>query len=215
MKTIRLLVIISLVFIGCNKTYSQDNNSIHELDSIAVNIFKSVNNKDFNTLLDMTYPKLFEIVSKENMLPVLKSMFEGNEEFAIELPKDIPEFKISNVFIDKETKADYAFLSYDLKMKMTFKNQKFSDEEKDTMQEMMKIQGMDVEFISNNALNVLMKDRIIIFIKDDTTNNLWKTLNYDPDSPMFFQILSVGILEKAKEYNQNLMLESKKKQKTN
>lgn len=215
MNIIKTLIVTLFLVTGFAELYAQDDKASQELDTIAIKIFESVNNKDFDTLLDMTYPKLFEIVPKESMLPIIKSMFEGNDEFAIEIPNEIPNYKLSDVYKDEETKADYAFLSYDLKMKMTFNNKTFSDEQKETMKKMMKIQGMDVEFLSTNTLNVLMKDRLIIFIKDNSTNKSWKTLNYDPDSPIFFQILSVEILENAKAYNQNLMLESKKQTKTN
>ena len=55
-----------------------------------------------------------------------------------------------------------------------------------------------------------MKDRITIVLKDNSTNNNWAMVNYDPDSPIFYQILPSELLEKAKIYKQDLMLESAK-----
>jgi hypothetical protein len=94
---------------------------------------------------------------------------------------------------------------------MIFNNQEFKDEEKETMISMMNVQGMEVEFISNNSLKVFIKDNLTIILKEDSTDNKWVMINYNPDSPLTYQILSSSLLEKAKEYKQNLMLERKKK----
>ena len=50
-----------------------------------------------------------------------------------------------------------------------------------------------------------------ILIKDESTNNKWAMINYDPDSPLFFQLLSATVIEKAKSYYQDLMIAQKKK----
>lgn len=60
-------------------------------------------------------------------------------------------------------------------------------------------------------MNVNAPDRLVIFLKDEKTNGEWKMVNYDPNSPLFVQILPVEIIEKAKNHHQAIMLESKKK----
>ena len=95
-------------------------------------------------------------------------------------------------------------------MKMTFNKQEFDDEAKKTMVSIMSLKGMDVDFISNNAMNVLIKDCVTIILKEDSTNDKWIMVNYDPDSPFFYQIVPSSIMEKAKLYKQDLMLERKK-----
>ncbi|WP_299886655.1 hypothetical protein [uncultured Lacinutrix sp.] len=208
----KILTLCFLVFGFISKSYSQDVKN-KELDSLAVKMFKTINDKDYNSILEMTHPKVFDIVPKETMATVLKSTFEGNEEFSIDMPKEIPQYKISSVYKDIDNNSDYAFLSYDLKMTMSFNNQEFDEESKEMMKNMMLMKGMEAEFISNNTLKVLMLNRLTILVKDKATNNKWVMVNYDPDSPLFFKILSVNIIEKAKEYNQGLMIESKKEQK--
>lgn len=189
--------------------------SIHaqqaEVKAMVDKMFADVLNKDFESLLNMTHPKVFDLVPKEQMLPIIKSTFEGNDEFSVELPKETPSYKISEVFKGKNNNLEYAFVTYDMAMNMTFKKQEFDEESKKMMIPIMKAQGMDVTFTSSNSMNVLMRDRLTIFLKEDATKNEWVVVNYDANSPLFYQVLSSDLLEAAKTYKQNLMLESKKK----
>ena len=54
-------------------------------------------------------------------------------------------------------------------------------------------------------------NRMVIFIKNETSNNKWTMLNYDANSPIFVDLLPVRVIEKSKDYHQNIMLEAKKK----
>ncbi|SNR15081.1 conserved exported protein of unknown function [Tenacibaculum jejuense] len=185
---------------------------VGEIRQIANKMFEDMNSRDYDAILEMTHPKVFEIISKDQMKTVLKSTFEGGNEYSIEIPKETPDFKISKIFKESENNLSYAFITYDMTMKMTFHNQTFDDEAKKVMAGVMKSKDMDVTFISNNAMNVLMNNRMTIVLKDKVTKNKWVMINYDPDSPLFYQILSSVVLEKAKTYKQDLMLENKKKQ---
>lgn len=200
-----------LVTTSISSSFGQETTNAEFIDGLAKKMFVDLNNLDYDAILDMMHPKVFDIAPKDQMKTLIKSTFEGNEEFAVEIPKEIPDYKVSKVFIGQENNLEYAFVSYDMNMKMTFNNQEFDDEGKEMMTGIMKSQGMEVDFVSNNAMKVLMKDRMTILLKEDATKNKWVMINYDPDSPMFYQILSTELLEKAKEYNQNLLLESKKK----
>lgn len=205
-------VVLILVFASMAPTmsFSQEAMTSIDLDAIAKQMFIDVNDKNYDAILNMTHPKVFDMVPKETMKTVIKSMFEGNEQFLIEIPSEIPEYKLSEVFKGSDNNLEYSFVSYDMKMNMTFNDQEFDDEAKKTMTSMMSAQGMEVEFISNKTLKVLMKDSMTILLKEDATDNKWVMINYDPDSPLFYQILSKDVLEKAKNYKQDLMLQRKK-----
>lgn len=188
---------------------AQENTSV--INDIAQKMFEDMINKDFDAIIDMTHPKVFDIAPKDQIKEVFKMTFEGNSEFAIEIPDKIPTYKISEVFKGTENNLEYAFISYDLRMKMTFHNQEFDDEAKQTMTAMMKVQGMEVTFLSDNSMDVLLKDSLTIILREDATDNKWVMVNYQADSPLFFQVVSSELIEKAKEYKQNLMLATKKK----
>ena len=206
----KISFVLSLILSNPCTGYAQENTSNIKVKQIADKMFTDIFKKDFDAILDMTHPKVFELVPKDQMKELIRSMFEGNDEFKVEILNNSPEYKLSDVFKGNENNMEYAFLSYDMKMKMIFKNQEFDDDAKKMMIPIMKAKGMEVEFVSNNAMKVLMRDRLTILVKEDATENKWVMVNYDPDSPLFYQILSTDLLEKAKDYNQNLLLESKK-----
>jgi hypothetical protein len=203
-------ILFSLSIIATLSTaHAQENKSV--IKDLAHKMFVDVLNKDFDAIIDMTHPKVFDIAPKEQIREVFKMTFEGNDEFSIEIFDKIPEYKVSKIFKGAANNLEYAFVSYDMKMKMTFNNQEFDDESKKMMTSMMKAQGMDINFISDSAMDVLLKDSLTIMLKEDATNNQWVMVNYDADSPLFYQVVSSDLIEKAKEYKQNLMLESKRK----
>lgn len=183
--------------------------STEQINKIVKKMFVDINEKDYGAILEMTHPKVFEIVPKETMKKFLENMFEGNEEFSIEIPKMNPDYKLSEIFKGSKDNLEYAFVSYDMKMKMTFLNQEFDEETKQVMASMMKMKDMDVSFISNSSMDVFMKNRVTILLKDNSTENKWVMVNYDADSAFFHEILPKSLLEAAKDYKQNLMLESK------
>ena len=208
----KFLIVIFLYLAFAPKGFSQEVEIKKELDSISRKMFEDMNNRDFDAIMDMTHPELFKLVPKESMIDLMKSMFEGTEELSILVSDEIPDYYVSSVFRDEENNSDYAFVDYDLSMTMTFHKQEFDEEAQETMVKMMKLQDMDVDFLSNNSMAVNMLNRMTIIIKDESTNNKWAMINYDPNSPLFFQILSASVLEKAKDYYQDLMIEHKKKQ---
>ena len=210
-KTYRFkIVTIGVLFLlVCATNFAQSNNeTLKHIDSLTLKMFNDMNNRNYDGILEMTHPKVFEILPKETMKTVIKSTFEGNEEFSINIPKIVPEYKLSEIFTNETDSINYAFASYDLKMEMTFHKQDFDEESKDMMKTMMKSKGMDVTFLTDNTMSVLMNDRITIVLKDNTTNNKWVMINYDPDSPLFYQIVPGSIQDSAKNYKQNLMAET-------
>lgn len=211
-KIYKILFFCFLLFGFTSKNYAQEhvNTDLKHVDSLAQKMFVDLNNRDFDAILNMTHPKVFEILPKESMKSVIKTMFEGNEDFSIAIPEIIPKYKLSELFKSEENHLKYVFVSYDMTMKMTFNKQEFNDESKQIMIPMMAAKGMDVEFISNNTMDIFMKDTMTIILKDDTTNDKWVMVNYDPDSPLFYKIVPSSLMEKAKDYKQDLMLERKK-----
>lgn len=207
-------VITTLLFLSVMTSgYTQEKEVVEsELDSLALKMFKDVSERNYEGIMDMTHPKVFEFVSKDMMINAFKSMLEGNDEFSIALSDEIPDYNISAKFRDEENDTDFAFVDYDMKMSMTFKNESFDATMKDEIIKMMVLQGMEATFVSDNTISVVMPNRITILVNDATTDDKWAMINYDPDSPIFFKLLSAPVLEKAKSYHEDLMIEKKKKE---
>jgi len=206
----RVLALSLIMLLTAMASFSQsDEDVLKHVDSLALKMFVDMNNRDYDAILEMTHPKVFEMVPKESLKDLFKTMFEGSEEFAIEIPQTIPDYKLSKVFTNDQDALKYVFVSYDMEMDMTFHNQEFDDEAKKLMVTMMSEKGMDITFKSNNSLDVIMNDRITIILKDNTTNEKWVMVNYDAGSPLFYQIVPASLLESAKTYSQNLLLQRK------
>ncbi len=178
--------------------------AIKQVEALVLKMFNDVNNRDYDAMLNMSHPKIYDIVPKESMKEIFKSMFEGNEQFSVDLPKIEPKYKLSKVYNGAKDNLEYAFVSYDMNMSMTFHDQEFDEASKKTMVDMMKAKDMDVTFVSNNTLDIAMNDRVTIVLKDDSTENKWVILNYD-ESPLLTQIVSSDLLQAAKTYKQELI----------
>ncbi len=44
---------------------------------------------------------------------------------------------------------------------------------------------MDINFVSNNLINVLMNDMLTVLMEDNDTKGKWVMINYDPNSHCF------------------------------
>lgn len=165
-------------------------------------------NKNYEGIMDLTHPALFEKIEKETLINAFKALLEGNQEFKMELEDVSPNaFDVSEIFFTKE-KEKYAFVTYPMKMKMSFLNEKFDDEKKKMMTNMMEIQGIKSKFVDDSTLE-MAKQSMIIAVNDKTTNNTWKYVNYDETNPLFVSIIPVEIMKKAKEYYADFLIKQK------
>lgn len=163
--------------------------------------------KDYDGILEMTHPAIFEKFDKKTLKGLFQKMLEDNEEFQIEIiDADKISFEVSEVSKSKDTK--YAFVTHPMKMKMTFKNQKFDDSQKEMMVNMMEVQGLKAKFLSENSLE-MSKQSMMIAMNDASTKNQWKYLNYDETNPLYVSVVPVEIMKKAKSYYADFLIKNK------
>lgn len=102
----------------------------------------------------------------------------------------------------------YAFVTYPMKMKMTFLKEKFDAEKKTAMIGMMEVQGMKAKFLDDSTVEI-SKESMIVAINDKSTGNVWKYMNYDETNPFFASVIPVEVLKKAKEYYADFLIKQK------
>jgi hypothetical protein len=151
------------------------------------------------------YPKVFELAPKEMLKTAVKSTLEGDEELAIEFPKTAPEYTVSKVFKKEAGNLTYAFVMYDLGVKMIFKGEGFDEDGKKMMANIMAGQGMKMTFITDTKADVIMENQMTILIKDDVTNGKWTMMNFDAKNPFFNQLLPDGIADDAAKYKEEFI----------
>ena len=193
-------LILSFVLVLATGCGQGQGGADKEVRAITDQMFDLIIDENYDDLMDIMYPKVFDLVPRETMVTVIKSTFSGSEGFTMELPKEAPEYKMSEVFQDSEDDRSYAFAVYDLDAKMTFLDQTFDDEGKQQMKSIMAQQGTDIEFISDDTMKLTMKNSMVILIKDSTTKGKWTMLNYSADSPSFSQMIPSTVADAAKKY---------------
>lgn len=198
-----LSTLFFLVFISISFAQSpQETKSKILADNKA--ILSAMDTKNYDAILDMTHPALFKLADREMMKAGFKQIFEGNTEMKVELLKDpTAQFTVSDIMKTSDNSAEYAFVTYPITMKLTYLSQAFEPNQYPMLAEIFKQKGMNAKFLSKNELEI-KKMSLSIAMKDASTKNEWKYLNYDPDNMMFLSIVPEEIMNKAKEYNSQL-----------
>ncbi|WP_390451171.1 hypothetical protein [Chryseobacterium sp. Alg-005] len=199
------LFFIFILISGFLMAQSADQKKILD-DSRSIMVL--MEKKDYNGILNLTHPAIFEKISKETMVDAFKTMFEGNEEFKIEIGKiDENAFKASDVFSGKDN-VKYAFVTFPMNMKMTFLKEKFDDEKKKMMIGMMEVQGMKARFLNDNTIE-MSKESMTVALNDKSTGNVWKYVNYDETNPLYASVIPTEVMKKAKEYYADFLIKQK------
>lgn len=156
--------------------------------------------KDIDKVMDYTYPKLFTIVPREQLVEAMKGSYE-TDDFITELDsvniiKVFPVFKIND--------GSYAKVKHSLLMKMKYK-EPLDTSDKEGNNEMIK--SMEEQFgkgnvrfdIAANSLNIFMIADLVA-IKDQFSAN-WTFVNLDEDNPAMLDMLfSKEVIAKLKEF---------------
>lgn len=171
-------------------TFAQDLTS---LKNDAQKVFDFTIAKNYDATLDYTYPKVFDIIPREQMLEVLNNMLD-NESMSITIENVRPDFTFSNELVIN--KAKYYVIEHNNRMIMKFKTE--LGEEKDAMLEYLtqSMPSYKVSFDEKTKSFIVDGKAKIIAISDEITKGTWKFLNYNGDSPMMEQVLGKEVLEK-------------------
>lgn len=163
--------------------------------------------KDYEGIINMTHPAVVEKFDKQTMIAGFKNVLEGNEAYKIELKNaDKNAINVSDIFKTKET--EYAFATYPITMIVTFMNEKLDEAKQEAVKSVMKSKGMNPKFLNDNTLE-MAKQSMVIALKDKSTGNQWKYLNYDESNMMLLFVVPVDAMAKAKEYYANFLNKQK------
>jgi len=148
--------------------------------------------EQYEKLLDITYPKLFDLLPREKMVEVLKRMAKG-DGFSIKIANTPPNFKFGE--IKKIDGGSYSVVTYDLIMKMTFE-QKMTAEEADMMVKSFKsnLKTDEVLFDAQGNVFTIKKRSQAVAVADKLTHNLWMFIN-NSDGPIKEKLLSDKVIK--------------------
>ncbi|MDV6169807.1 hypothetical protein R1T16_15325 [Flavobacterium sp. DG1-102-2] len=131
--------------------------------------------ENYKGLMDLTYPKIFDLIPKEQMLEMLPKMLKG-EGYTIKLDKVPENFTFGD--IKKIEGGSYAVVSYDTQMRMIF-TERPADKEIETMTTMFKenMKASVATFDKTDNSFLIKKRSQMIAAADAATGQKWTFLN--------------------------------------
>lgn len=161
------------------------------LKTEALKSYKAGVNLNFDAIFDTTYPKVFDIVSQDQMKAMFGQMME-NEQFSIKLVEVDPGFSYGE--IKKIEGKTFCLIDHNNVMTMKF-NEPMEDAE--SMTDIFK-SSMNAEKVTydkaTNAFRIEMRSTLIA-VADELTKNKWKFLNKDKDNKLFSMIFNEKIVK--------------------
>ena len=189
----RKLFVTGIILFIANIAIGQN---LETLKLETTKMYKATSKMNYDEILDYSYPKLFDIITRDQMKEVLEMTFK-NEQFSIIFLQNDPNFEYSA--IKKIEKKSLVIIKYDLAMAMQF-NEPVDDETIEIMINALKSQGesyADVKFDKVKNTFVIKGKSTMIGIADELTINKWKFLNYDKNKRQIAEmLLSDSILNK-------------------
>lgn len=153
---------------------------------ISKNIIKEALAGNYETVFNHTYPKVFDLVTREQMTQVIKSTLK-NDIFEITFNNIDNDIKIDDIKIINEHK--YALVSYKNSMSLKF----FEEENLDT--ELMlnifkaKYPNSQISYNKKNKTFTIDMTSKMLAISDELTHGEWKLLNVNQSDKNMIQLI--------------------------
>ena len=152
------------------------------------------NNKDWDVVFDIAYPKLFDMASKEQLVKVFESLFDVYKDFQLRPSNIIDIYPIVNYEGNQFTR-----FFYDNEVIFTFYN---TDDLDNTLPVFIDEYGEDnvKAFRNTNSISIKMKSSQLAVLQENSSE--WKYLEWKEGQEEVFKqydIIPVSVLEKLKE----------------
>lgn len=163
--------------------FSQDMNT---LKTEALKSYKAGANMNYDVIFETTYPKLFDIIPKEQMKEMFSQMME-NEQFVLKLVEVEPNFSFSEIKTVENKK--FCVIDHRNVMVMTFKSPVTEVEEmKSSFKEIMGAETIEFDKATNSFR--IESRATLLAVSDELTNGTWKFLNKDKDNVIFAMVFN-------------------------
>lgn len=157
-------------------TIGQSQN-LDELKLETKKVYEANYLMDFNTILDYSYPKVFDLLPREEMYKTLETSFQ-NQEFSVRFVYPNPKFTFSE--IQKINNQSFCLVRYNGAIRMKFEKaltDQIANGMLKTFQQHMKDKKVLFEKERNSFF--IEGESILIAIADERTQNKWRFVNYD------------------------------------
>ncbi len=169
-----------IILFLCGSFLLAQNSSFQE---ITQQWYEAYYQKDFNKVLSLSYPEIFNIVPQDDLKKSFETSFE-NDQFSMFYVEKKPTFEYSQQFDLEEGKFIIMnFMMYlGIKFKVDLPEQTIEYLKKEYQQ---KMKADEVIYEPKNNTFVIKRKDINLLINNNLTNNTWKIVNFEPSQKGF------------------------------
>ncbi len=191
-------ILFTLLFIfSCTWVFAQNS----DLDIVKNDFEKIIDftkNKETEKILDMTYPRLFEVTSRDVMKAMMDSMMP-KLGITISYEDIAPNIKLSGVESIEGT--SFVLCKYNQNMTMYFQNPQFTElvlSEGKSMYPDYELKKIDSNSVKLDGFAYLMA------VKDSYTDGVWRYLSISDNLSVLGKILSPQLLTEVAQLKTDL-----------
>ena len=199
-KLFLALALLILVACGSSKKKTTGTREVAgaPLEQRLADFMKVNEVMDFEKVMDYTYPKLFTLAPRTQLIKAMTDAF-SNEEVKIELDS----MRIDTVFaVFNMSNGSYAKVKYSMNMLMSFKD---STDTEDSENDLV-LQSIAAEYGSENVSKdrktgviTIRNTSYMVAIKDEYAKE-WSFVNLNREDPMINKLFSKEVLDKLDTY---------------
>jgi hypothetical protein len=190
-----------LIFCACGSKKTADKSSDPDLTRRLEEFLKANDEMNLEKVLDYTYPQLFTIAPREEVLKLMKETFDS-EEVKVQLDS----LKIDTLYpVFRIGKGSYAKVKYSMVMLMNFNVAKDSADAVDTEQNEAIRKGLSQQYGDQNVsmdANGIIRIRVkspMVAVKDEHSKE-WTFVNLKDGDSVTDKLLSKEVLDKLATY---------------
>lgn len=179
MKNFLLIPLLFLTILS----FSQEKN---ELKPLIQDLITNTLNADYDKVLDVTYPKLFDLISREQMKEMFAQMLT-NEQFVIAFEKIDNQIQIGEVQVIDNDK--YVWIDYKNAMNIKFNDMQGQDPK--AMLGLFESAYPDGKVTWNEQKQrfEILIDSMMLAISDELTHGQWMFLNANTSDKQMLQMI--------------------------
>ena len=163
-----------------------------EIKPKVEDLIKNTLSNNFDKVFDETYPKIFEIVDRNQLMAVMKDAMQ-NDDFSITINPIDNQVELS----EEKTinNAKYVLIHYNNSMSMKF-NEEIEDAEAFVGLLKMSFPDGEVTYSKTTKTFDILTPSKMLAISDEATQGEWKFLNVnESDRPMMEMLIAEEVLK--------------------
>lgn len=186
---IKKVMLIALLAFGSVSLNAQELTASDKVDlKSTISEFMSLTESmNFEGIIDLTYPKIFDLVSKQQMLEMLNGMTAMGFEISYDsITNEEP------VLVTENDSVKYALVDYYSEMVMKITNEEMKTKKSIDLLKLSLANTAGVEsidYVEETSSLVVKGNKRLLAIKDKAYGNQWSAIEFDINNPALNSVL--------------------------